>query len=168
MKTGSETARDTSSLRTNIYLAPVSIILILLAASILPMPAVAVNTSLAYTIDNTATIERVNTMEIDTKTAFELLEKYQNATDFVVLDVRDKGEFDSGHLPGALLLPVSQDDFSEQLNTLNKDATYLVYCRSGGRSRGAVSMMEKLGFKKIYMLAGGMIAWEGENFPVER
>jgi len=107
-------------------------------------------------------------MDINAKTAFELLERHKNAIDFIVLDVREKDEFDSGHLPGALLLPVSLADFSEQLNALNKDATYLVYCRSGGRSRGAVSMMEKLGFKNIYMLAGGIIAWEEENFPVER
>lgn len=86
----------------------------------------------------------------------------------VVLDVRTKKEYTEGHIPGSVLLDFMSDDFEKDVAKLDKNKTYLVHCASGGRSARACKKMEKLGFKKLYNLEGGMGAWEKEGKPVKR
>lgn len=77
----------------------------------------------------------------------------------IILDVRTQKEFDAGNIPGAILNDVKQSDFKDKLSGLDKEASYLVYCRSGVRSLTACSIMSGEGFKKLYNLKGGYIAW---------
>ena len=63
----------------------------------------------------------------------------------VLIDVRTPGEFDTGHLEGALNLPVELAAFPDQVAALDPDAEYLVYCRSGRRADLAVEYMTGLG-----------------------
>lgn len=86
----------------------------------------------------------------------------------VVLDVRTPEEYSEGHLPNAQLLNFYDDDFRSKLQQLDKDKTYYVYCRSGGRSSRAVALMKELGFKKVYNLKGGIMQWQAQKLPVER
>lgn len=81
----------------------------------------------------------------------------------VVLDVRTPEETAEGMITGAQELDFRAPDFQEQLEKLDPDKTYLVYCRSGGRSSSACSMMEEMGFKDVYNLVGGYQRWSAEN-----
>lgn len=86
----------------------------------------------------------------------------------VVLDVRTKEEYKAGHIPGSVLIDFNADDFEQQVGKLDKDKTYLVHCASGGRSARACKKMERMGFKNLYNLEGGMGAWEKAKKPVEK
>lgn len=80
--------------------------------------------------------------------------------DVVVLDVRTEEEYASGHIPGAMLLPLQQ--LQERINELKKDETYIVVCRSGNRSAQASELLAKEGFTNIYNMTGGMNEWNGD------
>ncbi len=77
----------------------------------------------------------------------------------VLLDVREQGEYDSGHIKGAVLLPlgtITADTAAMAIE--NKDTPVLVYCRSGNRSKKASAALAKLGYKNIYEI-GGITSW---------
>ena len=76
-----------------------------------------------------------------------------------VLDVRTAEEFAAGHLEGAINMDALRPDFATKLKGLDLEQPLLVHCAVGGRSRKAVQVMDKLGFKKIYHLNGGFNAW---------
>ena len=79
--------------------------------------------------------------------------------DVLVLDVREQGEYDSGHIPGAVLLPVGRIDAASAAAIIpDPGATVLVYCRSGSRSRTAADKLAKLGYTGVYEF-GGIITW---------
>jgi rhodanese-related sulfurtransferase len=80
----------------------------------------------------------------------------------ILLDVRTPGEFDSGHLPGALNIDIRGYDFNEQVENLDPQKAYFIYCHAGGRSVTACRYMESKGFEEVYNLQGGILAWEGE------
>ncbi len=75
----------------------------------------------------------------------------------VILDVRTPRETNDGMIAGAIEINVNSPDFQEKIKELDKDKTYLVYCRSGRRSVAACDIMEREGFKKLYNLLGGYL-----------
>lgn len=75
--------------------------------------------------------------------------------DVTIIDVRTPAEFDAGHLDGAELIDIYEDAFGSEIDALDRDAAYLVYCRTGSRSGQAVAFMETLGFTEVYD-AGGL------------
>ena len=80
----------------------------------------------------------------------------------IVLDVREQGEFDAGHIPGAFLLPVGTiSELSAAAVIPEPDSVVLVYCRSGNRSKTASSALAKLGYTNIYEF-GGINTWPYE------
>jgi len=81
--------------------------------------------------------------------------------DAVILDVRTPQEYASGHIPHAVLKNFYDQDFSQQLDSLDKSKTYLVYCARGGRSSQASEMMVKKGFKNVFNLQNGFDNWDG-------
>ena len=89
-------------------------------------------------------------------------EKKFNKKKVVVLDVRTTQEFNEGHLPNAIPIDVMDSvAFVQQVATLKKGKTYLVYCKSGRRSAKAASIMEQQGFRHIWNMEGGITAWKG-------
>ena len=85
-----------------------------------------------------------------------------DAGDVIVLDVREQSEFDAGHIPGAVLLPVgtiTKDTAAAAIPEL--DAVVLVYCRSGNRSKTASKSLADLGYTNIYEF-GGINTWPYE------
>lgn len=86
--------------------------------------------------------------------------------ELVVLDVRTPDEYAEGHLPGATLVDFNAADFHEQLDALDKDKDYLVYCRSGNRSGQAREMMADMGFSSVADLDGGIVAWEADGYSL--
>ncbi len=77
----------------------------------------------------------------------------------VVLDVRTKREFTAGHVPGAVNIDWSSWNFTEKVQALDKQKTYLVHCASGFRSARAVGKMRRLGFKDLCDFSGGWNEW---------
>jgi rhodanese-related sulfurtransferase len=81
----------------------------------------------------------------------------ESKPNLIILDVRTQGEYEDGHLEGALLIPIVE--LEGRLNELSKDKEILVYCRTGNRSSNAVNILEKNGFTKIYHMNNGINAW---------
>ena len=88
-----------------------------------------------------------------------------DSQDIIILDVREQDEYDSGHIPGAVLLPVGTIDEETAAEVIpEKDSTVLVYCRSGNRSKTASSALVKLGYTNIYEFSG-INTWPYETEP---
>ena len=91
-------------------------------------------------------------------------DKLEKADDAVILDVRTPQEWLEGIIPGARKLDILDSaNFMSQIDELDKDKTYFVYCRSGNRSGQACQLMDQKGFKATYNLMGGMMEWSGET-----
>ena len=102
---------------------------------------------------------------MDSEEATNLLAKN---SDIIIIDVRTPAEFDAGHIKGAKNINISDSEFQSQIEKLDRDSTYFVYCRTGNRSGRAVKLMEQLKFKSIYHLQHGITEWIGEGKPVEK
>ena len=87
-----------------------------------------------------------------------LMEKEEG---YILLDVRTKGEYESGYIPGAINIPLSDIDEKIISSLPDKSQMILVYCRSGNRSREASDKLSKLGYSKVLEI-GGINAWKGE------
>lgn len=91
-----------------------------------------------------------------------------NREDAQVIDVREADEFAAGHLPEAKNLPLSKlVDRANEIEKL-KDKAVIVCCASGMRSNKACAELKKLGFAKLYNLAGGVDAWVGAGYPIKK
>ncbi len=86
----------------------------------------------------------------------------------VVIDVRTPEEFAEGHIEGAALIDINSPTFGDEIDALDRDADYLVYCRSDNRSGQAVAIMQQLGFEQLWDMDGGVIAWSAEGRPLVR
>ena len=101
--------------------------------------------------------------EIKPITPEEVYGIIENDEDYLIVDVRTEEEYDSGHLEGALLLPVQE--LEGRLDELPIDKPIIVYCRSGARSRTAATILVENGFKQVYDM-GGISDWTAEGYPV--
>jgi rhodanese-related sulfurtransferase len=82
----------------------------------------------------------------------------------VILDVRTEEECLDGIIPGAINIDIYKGQgFIYKLDELDKMKNYYVYCKVGGRSGQACSIMNELGFEHTYNLLGGFMNWEGET-----
>ena len=80
----------------------------------------------------------------------------------VVLDVRTADEFADGKIENAINIDIYRGQgFIYEADALDKTKSYYVYCKAGGRSAQACSIMKDLGFEKTYNLAGGIMNWKG-------
>lgn len=89
---------------------------------------------------------------IDAITALKMMEQNPNTK---VIDVRTPKEVAEGIYPNAMHININDADFKSKISKLNKEDSYIVYCKSGGRSGKAVSMMRALGFNKSYNMMDG-------------
>lgn len=93
-------------------------------------------------------------------------DKIHSTPGAVILDVRTPDEFADGALPNAININYNDDQFQSNIKKLDVNKTYFVYCLSGGRSASAVSYMRDNGFKNVYELKGGIMAWKKDNLKV--
>lgn len=100
--------------------------------------------------------------------AQELMNERAGKADFVILDVRTPEEFAEGHIADAVNLDVQSRDFEKKLRALDRKKSYLVYCRTGNRSRTATVAMEALGFRSIFHMNEGIVKWKQQNLPLTR
>ena len=106
------------------------------------------------------------TENITPQEAFTLIQNNKNNPDFVIIDVRTPGEFAEGHIENAINIDYYSETFRDELNNLDKNKTYLIYCRSGGRSGNALDIMEELNFREVYNMSGGIRQWTAEGLPI--
>src|SRR5512143_1107321 len=97
---------------------------------------------------NTMTAEQVR----------ELLNK-DDATHYNLVDVRQPGEYQQQHLPGARLIPVAE--LADRLSELDPGKPTITYCASGMRSRAAAAVLTTAGFNNVSSMTGGIKAWQG-------
>lgn len=88
------------------------------------------------------------------------VQEFKNAAGAVLLDVRTPQEYREGHIPGSQNVPLQQLDKVEEV-TENKDTVLYVYCRSGARSRQAVSLLQAMGYTNVHNI-GGIAAYSGK------
>ena len=97
----------------------------------------------------------------------EWTSKLNTDTNAMILDVRTEDEWAEGIIPGAILNDIYKGQgFIYRLEDLDKTKNYYVYCKAGGRSAQACSIMNQMGFEHTFNLEGGFMNWEGEkNYP---
>ena len=86
----------------------------------------------------------------------------ESMEDLVVIDVRTPEEISEGKIDGALEIDFNDDNFLAEINKLDKDNKYLVYCRSGNRSGQAMDIMKDNDFLWVRNMLGGYMAWSEE------
>ena len=106
--------------------------------------------------------------DITPQETFTLILENQDNPDFVIIDVRTPEEFAEGHIEDAINLDYYSETFRDELNTLDKNKTYLIYCRSGKRSGDALDIITELNFGEVYNMSGGIIQWKAEGFPTTK
>jgi len=84
-------------------------------------------------------------------------------SDITILDVRTQQEYDFGHIPNAILIPV--DELDDRLGELDETKAILVYCRTGVSAQASQTLTDN-GFSTVYNLEGGIVAWEKAGAPI--
>lgn len=88
--------------------------------------------------------------------------KLQEDDNAVILDVRTEDEWNDGIIPNAINIDIYKGQgFIYQVEELDKSKNYYVYCKAGGRSSQACSIMNQMGFETTYNLMGGFSEWDG-------
>ncbi len=100
--------------------------------------------------------------------ARELIGKRSGDPGFVLLDVRTPKEFDAERIAGAVIVDYNSPSFRDKMAKLDRSKTYLVYCRTGNRTNGAVKVMRELGFPNVIVFPGGITKWKEAGFPTAR
>lgn len=85
----------------------------------------------------------------------EAKELINNEKKLIILDVRTANEVAGGKIPKSKNIDIYSANFQKEIDKLDREGVYLVYCAAGGRSKSAVGLMEKMNFKNIYELKGG-------------
>jgi rhodanese-related sulfurtransferase len=91
-----------------------------------------------------------------------------NREDAHIVDVREADEFSGGHLPEARNIPLAK--LADRVGEIEKykDKPVIVCCAAGMRSAKGCGELSKLGFGRVYSLAGGVDAWVGAGYPVKK
>ena len=100
--------------------------------------------------------------DVDVQTTAALREQ----PDVMILDVREQDEWDAGHIPGAVFMPMGQ--VPDRLSEIPKDKTVIVQCRSGNRSSQVTDFLVQQGFTNVHNMTGGIKAWQTAGLPVEQ
>ncbi|HEY5753653.1 MAG TPA: molybdopterin-synthase adenylyltransferase MoeB [Chthoniobacterales bacterium] len=101
--------------------------------------------------------------DVPSITATELKKKFDAGEKFVLLDVREKFEWDIAHIPGAKLIPLGE--LPSRMSELDSADEIVLQCKSGMRSAKALHVLENAGFGKLHNLTGGITAWADEVDP---
>lgn len=89
---------------------------------------------------------------------------FNKENDAVILDVRTSEEFIEGFIENAINIDIYKGQgFIYELENLDKNKNYYVYCKAGGRSAQACSIMNEMGFQNAYNLIGGILNWKGKT-----
>lgn len=94
--------------------------------------------------------------ELKTVPSTEFLSKMQSTAEPILIDVRTRDEFLENGLEGAKNIDFYSPSFRQEIEKLDRNKTYFIYCRSGNRSGQTLRLMQELGFTNVYNMGGGM------------
>ncbi len=95
----------------------------------------------------------------------EFSKKIKEDNNGVLLDIRTPQEYNDGHIPNSILMNIYDSTFADDIQKLDREKNYYLYCRSGNRSHHAGVLMKNLGFKNVSNLSSGLLDW---NEPLEK
>ena len=95
--------------------------------------------------------------------AVDFNKKIESLPEGNIVDVRTTQEFSEGHIKNAVNIDWNGSAFDAQISKVDKTKPVFVYCLGGGRSASAASKMREMGFKEVYELNGGMMAWRSSG-----
>jgi len=98
--------------------------------------------------------------EIKQITPEELETKLDAGESFIIIDVREKDEYDAGHIKGAKLIPRGLLEFKITKEIPQKDAYIIIYCKSGGRGALSTQTLQTMGYTQVYNLKDGFMGWQ--------
>ena len=99
-------------------------------------------------------------MDLDLKSWKKQLLTDNNAN---IIDVRTPDEYRISHIPNSINIDFyTPHNFVQEINKLDKNQSYYIYCRSGVRSANSCALMKECGFKKTFNLVGGIVEWDGK------
>ncbi|MCK5051830.1 MAG: rhodanese-like domain-containing protein [Candidatus Cloacimonetes bacterium] len=104
--------------------------------------------------------------EINIKIANSILQNSKGENDLVILDIRTEDEYNNGCIEDAVNINFYDSNFKKIIKLMDKQKTYLVYCQSGIRSKKAVELMSKMGFRKIYHMHEGIEGWKAQRLKL--
>src|SRR5215468_2468302 len=91
-----------------------------------------------------------------------------NSGEAVVVDVRDKDEWDEGHIPGATHISRGTIELEIEEKASDPNAMIICHCGGGGRSALAAENLQKMGYKNVHSMAGGLRAWKAAGLPTTK
>ncbi|HJW39002.1 MAG TPA: rhodanese-like domain-containing protein [Candidatus Udaeobacter sp.] len=91
-----------------------------------------------------------------------------NSGEAVIVDVRDKDEWDEGHIPGAIHLSRGTIELDIEEKVPDTNAMIICHCGGGGRSALAAESLQKMGYKNVRSMAGGFKAWKAAGLPTAK
>jgi len=98
--------------------------------------------------------------------AARVIAELEGTDGFVLLDIRTEAEVAASHLSGAETLDFYDPSFGDEIASMDRETTFLLYCRTGNRTGQASDILRDLGFARVYDLKGGLSAWTAGGFPV--
>jgi len=101
--------------------------------------------------------------EIEVSKVYEAL---KNNKDVIMIDVRTPQEFSRGNIMGSINVPVDFVELKVEKVVTDKNKTVYVYCLSGARSNMAVNTMVKKGYKNVFSMKSGLLAWRMNKYPM--
>jgi len=105
---------------------------------------------------------------IDVNAAKEFVAQNENA---IIMDVRTPIEYEMSHITGSVNVNVQDESFENMVIALDPNKTYIVHCTKNpgdGRSSRALETLQSLGFKHLYSLEGGYVAWKDAELPLTK
>ena len=111
-------------------------------------------------------VETPGLQTISPKQANQLIQKENDNADFVIIDIRTPREFNSGHIKNAKLIDYYSKNFLKEMQQLDKNKIYLIYCRSANRSTKALSLIKNMGFKSFYNMDQGIVGWIKNEYKI--
>lgn len=97
--------------------------------------------------------------------AWKMISKNKGTDEMIIIDVSTPKEYEDLHIEGAINVSLLSWFFKARLDVMDRDKTYIVYCKVGARSKVAKKLMKVLGFRTVYNIAGGTLLWEEEALP---
>lgn len=111
---------------------------------------------------------QAQTSEVKALSASEFEGLMKNKGAIRVIDVRTPDEMAEGHLINAINIDYKNENFKDEISKLDKNRTYLLYCKTGIRSGNAASAMKAAGFTHLYSMDGGIEAWQEAGKPIQK
>ena len=139
---------------------------------LVPLTVGAVSTGgcLQSKADIAPTATQIQIIENITPTeAFNLIEDNRDNPNFVLLDIRTPEEFSEEHIENAVnLVDYYSETFRSDLDNLDKNNSYLIYCRTGRRTGEALDIMKELDYMEVYNMLDGITGWKAEGLPTTK